>query len=403
MVKFIHAADLHLDTPFSGLEQTAKKLAEKLRQAPFESLEKIVDLALKEAVDFILLAGDLYNTERVNIKAQSLFIEQMERLENAKIAVFLIRGNHDYMTDEAHTLSLPLPKNVHTYPGEIKTHLYETKHKERVAVTGFSYDSQWVFERKIKDYPKRRQDVDLHIGLLHGSLEGIDSKEGNYAPFTTNELQQKNYDYWALGHIHQRQQISKQPPAYYPGNIQGLHKNETGPKGCLLVEWTKREQQVQFVPTAPLVWENLSVDISEVTNVSELFEKIREGITKITSTEELLIALTLQANDDTEETIVNYVQTPEFKEQLEQQLNLPNVWLASVGFIFKEGTDRQTLESLYPKVWAEVLEQAAEPKAFRELTEGIFEQIPKKYLNEPLDEDYRRELLKQAIAKIYLN
>lgn len=403
MVKFIHAADLHLDTPFSGLEQTSKELAENLREAPFVSLAKMIDLALAEAVDFVLFSGDVYNTERVNIKSQSLFIEQLKRLETAGIDVFLIRGNHDYITDEAKTLSLPLPKNVHTYTAEVDTHIFETSEKERVAVTGFSYDSQWIFDRKIKEYPKKRQDVDLHIGMLHGSLEGVQTKEGNYAPFSVNELRAKNYDYWALGHIHQYQEISKNPPVYYSGNIQGLHKNETGEKGCLLVEWTPREQQIQFVPTAPMVWETLTIDISEAANVSQLFASIRDEIVTLTYTEELLLALTLRANDEADEKIVNFVQAQEFKEQLEQQLNLPNIWLASVNFIFEEVSDTQSLETRYPKLWEQVLEETADPVVFREMTEGIFNQIPKKYLNETLDDDYRRAMIEKATQNIYLD
>src|SRR5699024_1255275 len=171
MIRFIHAADLHLDTPFSGLEQTSKKLAEKLREAPFESFAKIVDIAVEKEVDFVLLSGDLYNTKRVNIKAQSLFIEQLNRLEKVGIPVYLIRGNHDYLTEEAKTLALPFPENVHTFKSAVETHIFETKNNERVAISGFSYDKQWVLERKIKEYPRRRQDVDLHIGMLHGDIE----------------------------------------------------------------------------------------------------------------------------------------------------------------------------------------------------------------------------------------
>src|SRR5690625_1804341 len=161
MIRFIHAADLHLDTPFSGLEQTSKTLAKKLREAPFESFAKIVDVAIEKAVDFVLLSGDLYNTKRVNIKAQSLFIEELNRLAKADIPVYLIRGNHDYMTEEAKTLSLPFPDNVMTFDAEVETHFLETQNNERVAITGFSYDRQWITERKIKKYPKRRPDVDL--------------------------------------------------------------------------------------------------------------------------------------------------------------------------------------------------------------------------------------------------
>ena len=194
MITFIHAADLHLDTPFSGLERTSKELASKLREAPFESLANIVDKAIAEGVDFVLLAGDLYNTEHINIKAQSLFVEQLERLNQAEIPVFLTRGNHDYLTEDTKTLSLPLPNNVFTYTAEVTTHQIITKGNQRVAVTGFSYDSKWIFERKIEEYPTRQSNVDLQIGMLHGSLDRLETTEATYAPFTINELQSKQYD-----------------------------------------------------------------------------------------------------------------------------------------------------------------------------------------------------------------
>ena len=141
MIRFIHAADLHLDTPFSGIEKTSKELAEKLRQAPYDSLANIVDLAIEKTVDFVLLSGDLYNTKRINIKAQSLFIEQLNRLNKADIKVFVVRGNHDYLTESEHSLTLPFPDNVYTFGADVSTHIIETRQNQRVAITGFSYET----------------------------------------------------------------------------------------------------------------------------------------------------------------------------------------------------------------------------------------------------------------------
>lgn len=401
-MKFIHAADLHLDTPFQGLEQTSKKLAEKLRAAPFESLANIVDQALAEMVDFVLLAGDLYNTQRVNIKAQSLFIDQLDRLDEAGIPVFLIRGNHDFLTEDAETLSLPFPSNVYTYFEKVQTHVVEMKSGERVAVTGFSYNKQWIFERKIAEYPKRRTDVDLHIGMLHGSLEGMQTTEGNYAPFSVGELRGKNYDYWALGHIHQREKLSENPPVYYAGNIQGLHKNEPGEKGCLLVEWSPRGYQVNFMPTAPMIWDSLAVELSEVTNISELFEAIRAAIDAQDYPQDVLLHLTLRASADANERIVDFIQRREFREQLSKHLKLAHVWFASVDFQLEESADTQTLEKLYPEMWGKVLQQTQEAETFHEMTEQIFDQIPSKYINRENEAKYRQEMIEKAIAKILL-
>jgi len=402
MIRFIHAADLHLDTPFSGLEQTSKTLAEKLREAPFESLAKIVDIAIEKAVDFVLFSGDLYNTKRVNIKAQSLFIEHLNRLNKADIPVYLIRGNHDYLTEEAQKLALPFPKNVYTYGPDVETHILETKNKERIAITGFSYDTQWVTERKIKKYPKRRPDVNLQIGLLHGDIETSLTREANYAPFTLAELREKNYDYWALGHVHQRQQIAEQPSVYYPGNIQGLHKNETGEKGCLFVEWTTREQHVQFIPTAPVIWESMTLELSEIENVSDLFQAMQEAIAEKEYKQDVLINLIIKAKTDDDEDLIHFTQEKEFAEQLSKQLGVSNVWVASVELIVEEAADQQALQKMYPNEWDKVLRKAEKTTIFNELTERIFEQIPSRYLNQKNSKAYREQMIQKAIAKLHL-
>ena len=402
MITFIHAADLHLDTPFSGLEKTSKELADKLRAAPFESFANIVDKAIAEGVDFVLLAGDLYNTEHINIKAQSLFVEQLERLNAVEIPVFLTRGNHDYLTEDTQTLSLPLPENVYTYTPEVTTHQLTTKNNQRVAITGFSYDSKWIFERKIEEYPARQTNIDLQIGMLHGSLDSIESTEATYAPFTIGELQSKNYDYWALGHIHKREQISKNPLAIYPGNIQGLHKNETGPKGAMIVKWSTRETTTEFFQTAPIVWETVEIDITGVERLSELLKTIQGEISANERSEDVLITLKLEADEEIDEGLVATIQGMEFTEQLTRQLGLKNHWFAQVELRLKEASQRIALEKLYPEIWSEVVKKSQKKTVFDEKTAHVFQQIPNRYLLANDDESYREEMIQKAIEKIQM-
>lgn len=402
MITFIHAADLHLDTPFSGLERTSKELASKLREAPFESLANIVDKAIAEGVDFVLLAGDLYNTEHINIKAQSLFVEQLERLNQAEIPVFLTRGNHDYLTEDTKTLSLPLPNNVFTYTAEVTTHQITTKNNQRVAVTGFSYDSKWIFERKIEEYPTRQSNVDLQIGMLHGSLDRLETTEATYAPFTINELQSKQYDYWALGHIHKRQQISANPLAIYPGNIQGLHKNETGPKGAMLVKWSPREITTEFFKTAPVVWQNIKVDISGIERLSELLKTVQGEIKANEQSEDVLIHLKLEATEDIDEGLVSTIQGLDFPDQLTRQLGLKNHWFVQVELRLIETSERVALGKMHPEIWQEVLKKTQKKSVFDEKTANVFQQIPARYLIKEDDESYREEMIQRAIEKIQM-
>lgn len=402
MIKFIHAADLHLDTPFLGLEQLSTDLSTVMREAPFQSFQKIVDQAIEHSVDFVLLAGDLYNTQKINIQAQSRFIKQLKRLDQVAIPVFLIRGNHDYLTKETQTLTLPLPGNVYTYSKEVITHAIKTKNNKKVAVSGFSYESQWVQTRKIQEYPERRENVDMHIGMLHGDVESVVSTGGNYAPFTVDELRKKNYDYWALGHIHQKQQLSTHPLAFYPGNIQGLHKNETGEKGCLLVEWSERGEKIKFIPTAPIVWAKLTMDLSAIENITQLIERMHEKILEKNMTANQLIHLIVQVNKANNEELIQFIQTSEFSEQISNQLNLPNVWIARTEVIVDKALNQQSLGELYPKEWSSSVESAEKLSVFNEMTEEILNNIPRKYLTEINSVDYRRQMIEKAIAKIYL-
>ena len=171
-----------------------------MREAPFESFANIVDRAIAEGVDFVLLAGDLYNTEHINIKAQSLFVEQLERLNQAEIPVFLTRGNHDYLTEDTQTLSLPLPENVFTYTAEVTTHQITTKNNQRVVITGFSYDSKWIFERKIEEYPTRQPNVDLQIGLLHAHWIVSKRRKRRMRPlrFTSSRASSMTIGLWVI-------------------------------------------------------------------------------------------------------------------------------------------------------------------------------------------------------------
>lgn len=402
MIKFIHAADLHLDTPFLGLKEISEDLLEIMRDAPFQSLQRIVDKAIEEEVDFVLFSGDLYNTQKINIKAQSIFIKELNRLKKWDIPVFLIRGNHDFLTKDSKKMTLQLPDNVYTYSKDPETHIIKTGKNNKVAVSAFSYESQWIQERKVQDYPERLENIDMHIGMIHGAIESLDARGGNYAPFSLEELKQKNYDYWALGHIHQRQQLSIHPLAIYPGNIQGLHKNEKGEKGCLLVEWSVRDAKVNFIPTASIIWEEAKIKLTEIKNINQLISRIKQRLVEKEFTENYLIHLVVQVNSDDHEKLIELLQEESFIEDLTNQLNLPNVWIADIEIVVDKLTKERTLEELYPEEWLKAVEKPTNRKEFAGLTEDILTNIPNKYLTEKNSETYRQRMIEKAIAKIYL-
>lgn len=269
MVKFIHTADIHLDSPLRGLEryEGAPHLA---RSATRQALENLVQLALAEAVDFVLICGDLYDGDWRDYSTGLYFINQMNRLKEAGIPVFLIRGNHDAASQI--TLRLTLPEHVREFQwGEPETIILE---ELGVALHGQSYAQRAVTENLARSYPPPVSGL-FNIGLLHTALEGREGHEP-YAPCSVDELVNKGYDYWALGHVHGREAVHEEPWIVYPGILQGRHVREAGPKGCTLVTLDHgRVRSVEHVDLDVLRWCVCSIDCAPLTSLEELLDAVR--------------------------------------------------------------------------------------------------------------------------------
>jgi DNA repair protein SbcD/Mre11 len=267
-VSFIHAADLHLDSPMVGLKYLPHPIFNRLRESTFEALKKVTTAAIENNVDLVILAGDLFDGEDRSLRAQSRLRSEMLKLEEKGIPVYVIHGNHDHLSGS--WVQLDLPANVHIFTSEVEIKPFTTKDGILVHLYGFSYPKRHVWDRKIDDYIKQDR-ADFHIGILHGN-EGSQSEHGNYAPFTVDDLVEKQFDYWALGHIHKRTFLFDDPPIVYPGNIQGRNKKETGIKGCYHVTLSELETNLQFIPTSDVVWEEVVIDASSAQNVQETLQ-----------------------------------------------------------------------------------------------------------------------------------
>ncbi|RDU35307.1 DNA repair exonuclease [Neobacillus piezotolerans] len=254
-VSFIHAADLHLDSPMAGLRELPQPILKRLRESTFAALRKIVDAAISNDVDFVILAGDLYDGDDRSLKAQSRFRTEMERLLEKNIAVYAIHGNHDHL--QGTWVKIAMPDNVHIFGTETGAVRHRAKSGAEVWIYGFSYPSRHVTEKRIHTYEKRIGG-DFHIGILHGN-DGSSSEHGNYCPFTVGELADKQFDYWALGHIHKRAVLSENPPIIYPGNIQGRNRKETGEKGCYLVQLGENGAQLDFIEAFDVIWKEAEI------------------------------------------------------------------------------------------------------------------------------------------------
>ncbi|HDI60136.1 MAG TPA: DNA repair exonuclease [Desulfobacteraceae bacterium] len=270
MIKFIHAADLHLDSPLKGLENYDGAPVQQMRQATRRALERLVDLAVFEAVDFVLIAGDLFDGDWRDYNTGLFFVSQASRLNAAGILLFIVTGNHD--AAGRMTRSLPYPQKDSVFSSSRpETRILETL---KVAIHGQSFPLAATMDNLARNYPEPLPGF-FNIGLLHTSLTGRSGHEP-YAPCTLADLQSRGYDYWALGHVHQFEIVSREPAVVFPGCIQGRHIRETGPKGGVLVTAAEGEApEITPVPLDVIRWAHLSVDLSRATIFDEVLERFK--------------------------------------------------------------------------------------------------------------------------------
>jgi exonuclease SbcD len=273
MFKFIHAADVHLDSPLRGLSKYESAPAESLRNACRKAFENLIDLAIEEKVAFVLLAGDLYDGDWKDYSTGIFLSRQMGRLGQNDISVFSVAGNHD--AANRMTKALDTPANMKM----LSSRKVETVRLDNcgVAIHGRSFGTQHVNKNIVAEFGPAEKGM-FNIGLLHTSLNG---REGHapYAPCTPDDLRSKGYQYWALGHVHKQEFVAEEPHIVFPGCIQGRHIRETGPKGCVLV--TVEDGSVSEIEKCPLDvlrWVNCAVDLTDASDMTEVLERTRISI-----------------------------------------------------------------------------------------------------------------------------
>lgn len=281
-MKFLHAADIHLDSPLRGLERYESAPVEKIRLASRLALENLVALAIEQKVDFVLLAGDTFDGDGKDWNTALFFTKQMGRLAEAQIPVLMISGNHDALSKM--TRSVQLPRNV-TLLGTKKSETHRLE-EHQVAIHGQSFQNAAVPENMVSGYPTTVKGW-FNIGMLHTSLDMDGGEHARYAPCKLTDLEEREYDYWALGHVHQRQSRSVSPHIAYPGNIQGRHIRETGAKGCLLVAIDNSSKvSTDFQPLDVFRWEQCLVDASDAVDGDELLLRFQKQVANISEQHE---------------------------------------------------------------------------------------------------------------------
>lgn len=292
-ISFIHAADLHLDTPFQGLAHTPRNIFVDIQESTFNALKNLVQVAIEKQVDFVLLVGDLFDHEKQSLKAQIRLRKAFEELRNHNIFVYLSYGNHDFINGNIHPVIYP--DNVFIFPDEnVRQFTYKRDGEELATIHGFSYENQAVTEKKVNEYIIDDHHIPFHIATLHGSIQSNREHE-TYAPFQMSELTSKHFNYWALGHIHQREILKTEPYIVYPGNIQGRNRKEVGEKGCYYVKISEIDTEVSFIPLQAIIFKSIQVDISTCTNIHQVEKTIQQSLT---SNQPMLIDLYLRSDNE---------------------------------------------------------------------------------------------------------
>ncbi|WP_425617044.1 exonuclease SbcCD subunit D [Anatilimnocola sp. NA78] len=325
-MRFLHAADIHLDSPLRGLDQYEGAPVDVLRGATRKAFQALVQLAIAERVDFVILAGDLYDGDWPDYNSGLFFVSGMRELEKAKIPVLLIRGNHDAESRTTHYLTLP--DNVHSFA----TSEPSTKKLDelRVALHGQGFAKQAETRNLAANYPAPVSGY-FNIGILHTALDGREG-HANYAPCTVGELIARDYDYWALGHIHQRESVNgtQRPRIEFPGNVQGRHARETGAKGCLLVTVDGARVTTEFRPLDVVRWQVLVVDGADAESAADLLAIVRAAVSAAQDEAEgrpLAVRLVLTCPDALRHRVA--ADADQFRAELAAQFG-KDVWIEKI-------------------------------------------------------------------------
>lgn len=272
--RFIQCGDLHLGAPFKYLKSLGRQMDEMLMQATYRAFENIIQLALAERVDAVLITGDIYNSEDHNLEAQIRFVRQMERLQEKAIPVFILQGNHDPV--ESWQAKLTLPENVRVFSAErVERYPLLVRGLEAASIYGRSCSRLTQYDNLTGGYKRQAEDV-FALAMLHGTVGSSMPKGEVTGPCTKEDLQEAHMDYWALGHIHKRDVLDTAPYMVYAGNSQGLHRKELGAKGCYLVQVSANGHvELQFKDTCAVYFTQATIDISSLRSGAELEEMLR--------------------------------------------------------------------------------------------------------------------------------
>ena len=319
-LRFVHAADLHLDSPFQGIRSDAPEhVARTLHNATFSAFENIVDLCLREHVDALLIAGDVYDAADRSLRAQLRFVDGLRQLDEAGIRSFVCHGNHDPL--DGWEARIPVPNGCVRFSSDVTAEPIFPDDPERATVHGVSYPHRDVRQNLSALFGKSPLGPGLNIGLLHANVSGNHNHDP-YSPCSVEDLTSIGLDYWALGHVHTRQVLRESHPTIaYPGNPQGRQPNESGVRGVYLVEMDEGGRtRLDFHQINTVRWEAVERRIAGVESESDLIELINQVAYSTLESSDgvpIVLRITLTGRGN----MHHFLRRPETSEELLEWLN----------------------------------------------------------------------------------
>lgn len=393
---FIHAADLHLGAPFSGLRASHPGVAAAADSATFNAFDRIVELALERRAAFVLFSGDIHNSADRNLKAQLRFHAGVVRLHEAGIPSCIIHGNHDHLGGEQ--ANLKWPESTKIFPAKKdRARIIEVEGEPLAAIHGISYPRREMRESTHQYCDSHADHRELfRVAMLHANVGGLPGHD-DYSPCSVEQLKALEIDYWALGHVHSHQVLHRDPAIVYPGSPQGLSIRETGPHGCCVVRVdAQRKCRVEFVPTDGIRWEQTQVSIEGLAGPDELLDHIAGRLERLRAAGEVsyIVRIELTGRGPLHKLLQAENARTELLEDLRSRfMGEPFVWvdqlrLATAPDIDLEARRRsEDLTGDFLRLCQEALADEAERAALAAALHPLFGRPDaKKLLPDPADE-----------------
>jgi DNA repair protein SbcD/Mre11 len=394
-LRFIHTADLHLDSPFRGLAETSPSLRDTLQSATLGALDRVVDHTIKSKADFLIIAGDLYDSKDRSLRALVSFRKQMERLAERHIPVFIVHGNHDPLNGWGS--GFQLPPNVITFGGQTDTEPFIRRGREVAHITGVSYTRERVTDNLSSSF-KPSDAAAYSIAVLHANV-GHQSGHADYAPATLGDLAAAGFNYWALGHVHARSVLAEEPAMIvYPGNTQGRNARETGARGCFQVDVdTQGRAKLEFVEACVARWVHFEISIREYSTMDKLVDCMLDKGREVAAAFEgpTVVRCTLRGNGPLHRDLQRDEMAEELRDLLQTVVTAETVRIATGPELdFESLTRTETMVSDFLKLADHALE---DPELRERLTDSLMPLFRRKEM--PAIDDARlRDWLERASA-----